>query len=60
MCWRRRAGVFRLLWVDPAQVKALPGKKTDPRDAKRICGYLQQGLLRGSLAPGANSGNGAS
>jgi len=43
---------FRLLLVNPAQVKALPGKKTDRRDAKRICGYLQQGLLRGSLVPG--------
>jgi transposase len=51
MCWRLRAGVFRLLWVNPAQVKALPGKKTDRRDAKRICGY-QQGLLRGNLVPG--------
>ena len=43
---------FRLLLVNPAQVKALPGKKTDRRDAKRICGYLRQGLLRGSLVPG--------
>jgi transposase len=43
---------FRLLLVNPAQVKALPGKKTDRRDAKRICGYLQPGLLRGSLVPG--------
>ena len=44
---------FRLLLVNPAQVKALPGKKTDRRDAQRICGYLQQGLLRGSLVPGS-------
>jgi transposase len=43
---------FRLLLVNPAQVKALPGKKTDRRDANRICGYLQQGLLRGSFVPG--------
>ncbi len=43
---------FHLLLVNPAQVKALPGEKTDPRDAKRIAGFLQQGLLRGSFVPG--------
>src|SRR5436190_16231567 len=42
---------FQLLLVNPAQVKALPGEKTDPRDAKRIAAYLQQGLLRGSFVP---------
>jgi transposase len=42
---------FELLLVNPAQVKALPGEKTDPRDAKRIAGFLQQGLLRGSFVP---------
>jgi transposase len=42
---------FHLLLVNPAQVKALPGEKTDPRDARRIAGYLQQGLLRGSFVP---------
>lgn len=42
---------FHLLLVNPAQVKALPGEKTDPRDAKRIAGFLQQNLLRGSFVP---------
>ena len=42
---------FNLLLVNPAQVKALPGEKTDPRDARRIAGFLQQGLLRGSFVP---------
>ena len=29
---------FRLLLVNPAQVKALAGRKSDERDAKRIAG----------------------
>ena len=33
---------FKLMLVNPAQVKALPGEKTDPRDAQRIAGFLQQ------------------
>jgi transposase len=42
---------FHLLLVNPQQVKALPGRKTDRHDAKRIAEYLQQGLLRGSFVP---------
>ena len=42
---------FHLLLVNPQQVKALPGCKTDRHDAKRIAEYLQQGLLRGSFVP---------
>jgi transposase len=42
---------FDLLLVNPQQVRALPGKKTDREDSERICGYLQQGLLRGSFVP---------
>src|SRR5438270_11780454 len=40
---------LNLLLVNPAQVKALPGCKTDRHDARRIAAYLQQGLLRGSF-----------
>lgn len=42
---------FDLLLVNPQQVRALPGKKTDREDSDRISGYLQQGLLRGSFVP---------
>jgi transposase len=42
---------FQLLLVNPQQVRALPGKKTDREDCVRIAGFLQQGLLRGSFVP---------
>jgi len=42
---------FDLLLVNPQQVRALPGKKTDQQDCERIAVYLQQGLLRGSFIP---------
>jgi len=42
---------FDLVLVNPQQVRALPGKKTDREDSARISAYLQQGLLRGSFVP---------
>jgi transposase len=42
---------FRLLLVNPAQVKALQGRKSDGRDAKRIAEYLQDGRLDASFVP---------
>jgi transposase len=42
---------FRLLLVNPAQVKALQGRKSDKRDAKRIAEYLQDGRLDPSFVP---------
>ena len=44
---------FHLLLVNPAQVKALAGRKSDGRDAKRIAEYLQAGRLEGSFVPPA-------
>src|SRR6476469_3217635 len=44
---------FRLLLVNPAQVKALAGRKSDGRDARRIAEYLQDGRLDGSFVPSA-------
>ena len=44
---------FRLLLVNPAQVKALAGRKSDGRDAQRIAEYLQGGRLDGSFVPPA-------
>lgn len=42
---------FRLLLVNPAQVKALQGRKSDKRDAKRIAEFLQDGRLDPSFVP---------
>jgi transposase len=44
---------FHLLLVNPAQVKALAGRKSDGRDARRIAEYLQDGRLDGSFVPPA-------
>lgn len=42
---------FRLLLVNPAQVKALAGRKSDGRDCKRIAEFLEDGRLDGSFVP---------
>jgi transposase len=42
---------FGLLLVNPAQVKALAGRKSDGRDCKRIAEYLEDGRLDGSFVP---------
>jgi transposase len=44
---------FRLLLVNPAQVKALQGRKSDRRDAMRIAEYLQDGRLDPMLCAAA-------
>lgn len=44
---------FQLLLVNPAQVKALAGRKSDGRDAQRIAEYLQDGRLDASFVPSA-------
>ncbi len=47
----RNAGCFSLTLLNPQHVRALPGCKTDRRDANRIAELLQYGLLRGSFIP---------
>src|ERR1039458_7799694 len=42
---------FRLLLVNPQQVKALQGRKSDGRDAQRIAEFLQDRRLDGSFVP---------
>lgn len=42
---------FRLLLVNPAQVKALQGRKSDQRDARRIAEYLHDNRLDASFVP---------
>jgi transposase len=42
---------IELLLVNPAHMKALPGRKTDVKDAQWIADLLRHGLLRGSRVP---------
>lgn len=44
---------FKLLLANPRQVKALQGRKSDQRDAKRIAEFLQDERLDGSFVPPA-------
>ena len=44
-------GQFELLVVNAQHVKAIPGKKTDPRDAAWLAELLQYGLLKSSFVP---------
>jgi transposase len=46
-------GFERLVLANPAQVKALQGRKSDRRDAQRIAEFLQDGRLDGSFVPTA-------
>jgi transposase len=41
-----------VLVVNAAHIKAVPGRKTDVKDAEWIAGLLQHGLLRASFIPG--------
>jgi transposase len=47
------ADTFVLLVVNAQHIKAVPGRKTDVRDAEWIADLLQHGLLRGSFIPPA-------
>jgi transposase len=44
-------GAFELLVVNAQHIKAVPGRKTDVKDAEWIANLLQHGLLRGSFIP---------
>jgi transposase len=44
-------GQFVLLVVNAAHVKAVPGRKTDVRDAEWLADLLRHGLLRASFIP---------
>lgn len=44
---------FELLVVNAAHIKAVPGRKTDVKDAEWIGDLLRHGLLRGSFVPDA-------
>jgi transposase len=42
---------MEILVVNAQRIKAVPGRKTDVKDAEWICELLQHGLLRGSYIP---------
>ncbi len=42
---------FKLMLVNPYLIKALPGKKSDVKDAQRISEFLAKWLLSSSLVP---------
>jgi transposase len=44
-------GLFTLLVVNAQHIKAVPGRKTDMKDAAWIAELLRYGLLRGSFIP---------
>lgn len=47
-------GLFELLVVNAQHIKAVPGRKTDVRDAEWIAELLRHGLLHGSFIPDAS------
>jgi len=47
-------GQFKLLVVNAQHLKAVPGRKTDVRDAEWIAQLLAHGLVRGSFVPPAS------
>ena len=49
--WNILEGYFRLLLANPAQVKALLGRKSDRRDARRLAEFLEDGRLDPSFVP---------
>jgi len=46
-------GHFELLVVNAQHIKAVPGRKTDQKDAEWIADLLRHGLLRASFVPSA-------
>jgi len=44
---------FELMLVNPFQIKQMPGRKSDVKDAQWIACLLHKGMLRGSMIPAA-------
>jgi transposase len=51
--WNVLEGQFEMLLVNARDIKQVPGRKTDVKDAEWIAQLLQHGLLRNSFVPGA-------
>ena len=49
--WHVLEGAFELLLLNAQHVKAIPGHKTDPRDAGWLAELLQHGLVQSSFVP---------
>lgn len=49
--WHILEGDFSMLLANPAQVKAVPNRKSDVNDAGWIAELLAHGLIRGSFVP---------
>jgi transposase len=49
--WNVLEGQFELLVVNARHIKAVPGRKTDVRDAEWIADLLHHGLLKSSFIP---------
>lgn len=49
--WNLLEGTFELLLVNAQHIKAVPGRKTDVKDAEWIADLLRHGLLRASFVP---------
>ena len=49
--WNVLEGHFELLLVNARHIKAVPGRKTDVKDAEWIADLLRHGLVRGSFVP---------
>jgi transposase len=49
--WNILDGQFELLLVNPRELKQVPGRKSDVKDAQWIAQLLQCGLLRSSFVP---------
>jgi transposase len=47
--WRALEGHFELTLANPAQLRSLPGKKSDVKDARRMAEFHAHGLIRGSF-----------
>jgi transposase len=52
--YQLREGHFELLLVNAQHLKAVPGRKTDTKDAEWLADLLQHGLLRPSFVPPAS------
>lgn len=49
--WNLFEEAFTLLLVNPAHMKAVPGRKTDVKDAEWLADLLRHGLLQASFVP---------
>ena len=54
--WNLLEGQFELLLVNAQHMKAVPGRKTDLKDAEWIADLLQHGLLRAVLSHQPSNG----